>query len=182
MAGRAPQRTDRPAADLPSRARFAVVAARFNEPISTKLVDGALAAFAAHGVGADAVETHWVPGSFELPLAAQALAGTGRYAALVCVGVVIKGGTPHFEHVSREAATGIRQVGLDARLPVAFGLITALTEEQAWDRAGGSVGNRGEEAAEAAIEMVGWLRRVRGASPGPSRAPSPRAPRRGRRG
>lgn len=180
MAGRAPQRTDRPAvADLPPQARFAVLAARFNEPISKKLVDGALAAFAAHGVGAEAVETHWVPGSFELPLAARALADTGRYAALVCVGVVIKGGTPHFEHVSREAATGIRQVGLDAGLPVAFGLITALTEEQAWDRAGGSVGNRGEEAAEAAIEMVGWLRRVRGASSRARRAASRRAPRRG---
>jgi 6,7-dimethyl-8-ribityllumazine synthase len=108
---------------------------------------------------------HWVPGSFELPLAARALAATRRYAALVCVGVVIRGGTPHFEHVSREAATGIREVGLSAGMPVTFGLITALTEEQAWDRAGGSVGNRGEEAAEAAIEMVAWLGRVRRAGP-----------------
>lgn len=179
MAGRAPQRpASRSAADLPPRARFAVVAARFNEPISQKLVDGALAAFAAHGVGADAVETHWVPGSFELPLAAQALANSGRYTALVCVGVVIKGGTPHFEHVSREAAAGIRQVGLDVGIPVTFGLITALTEEQAWDRAGGSVGNRGEEAAGAAIEMAGWLRRVGHRS----RGESGRAPRRARRG
>ena len=162
MAGRAPRRTDGASRnDLPSRARFAVLAARFNEPISKKLVDGALAAFTAHGVATDAVEVHWVPGSFELPLAARALADTGRYAALVCVGVVIRGGTPHFEHVSREAATGIREVGLAAGIPVTFGLITALTEEQAWDRAGGSVGNRGEEAAEAAIEMVAWLGRVR---------------------
>lgn len=174
MAGRAPQRAGSRAAALPPRARFAVLAARFNEPISKKLVDGALAALAAHGIGADAVEVHWIPGSFELPFAARALAGTGRYTALICVGVVIKGGTPHFEHVSREAAAGIRQVGLDAGLPVTFGLITALTEEQAWDRAGGAVGNRGEEAAEAAIEMAGWLRRVRG-TPG-------RAPRRARRG
>jgi 6,7-dimethyl-8-ribityllumazine synthase len=165
MAGRAPRRTGTSRTDLPSRARFAVLAARFNEPISKKLVDGALAAFAAHGVGADAVEVHWVPGSFELPLAARALAATRRYAALVCVGVVIRGGTPHFEHVSREAATGIREVGLSAGIPVTFGLITALTEEQAWDRAGGSVGNRGEEAAEAAIEMVAWLGRVRRAGP-----------------
>jgi len=172
MAGRAPRRTDGTSrTDLPSRAHFAVLAARFNEPISKKLVDGALAAFTAHGVGADAVEVHWVPGSFELPLAARALADTGRYAALVCVGVVIRGGTPHFEHVSREAATGIREVGLSAGIPVTFGLITALTEEQAWDRAGGSVGNRGEEAAEAAIEMVAWLGRVRRA---PRRA-GPRA-------
>jgi len=165
MAGRAPRRTGGTlGADLPTRARFAVLAARFNEPISKKLVDGALAAFTAHGIGADAVEVHWVPGSFELPLAARALADTGRYRALVCVGVVIRGGTPHFEHVSREAATGIREVGLAAGMPVTFGLITALTEEQAWDRAGGAVGNRGEEAAEAAIEMVAWLERVRGAA------------------
>ena len=161
MAGRAPRRTDGTSrTDLPSRAHFAVLAARFNEPISKKLVDGALAAFTAHGVGADAVEVHWVPGSFELPLAARALADTGRYAALVCVGVVIRGGTPHFEHVSREAATGIRDVGLAARIPVTFGLITALTEDQAWDRAGGSVGNRGEEAAEAALQMAEWLRQL----------------------
>ena len=162
MAGRAPQRTgSRSAADLPPHARFAVLAARFNEAISKKLVDGALAALGAHGVAADAVEVHWVPGSFELPLAARALAATGRYAALVCVGVVIKGGTPHFEHVSREAATGIRQVGLDAGIPVAFGLITALTEEQAWDRAGGAVGNRGEEAAGAVIEMAAFVQQVK---------------------
>ena len=172
MAGRAPRRNDGTSrTDLPSRARFAVLAARFNEPISKKLVDGALAAFTARGVAADAVEVHWVPGSFELPLAARALADTGRYAALVCVGVVIRGGTPHFEHVSREAATGIREVGLAAGIPVTFGLITALTEEQAWDRAGGSVGNRGEEAAEAAIEMVAWLGRVRR----PPRRGGPRA-------
>lgn len=169
MAGRAPKRSGHLAAGVPRGARFAVLAARFNEPISKKLVDGALAAFAAHGVSAEATEVHWVPGSFELPIAARALADTGRYAALVCVGVVIKGGTPHFEHVSREAATGIREVGLAAGIPVTFGLITALTEEQAWERAGGAVGNRGEEAAEAAVEMVGWLRRVRGASGAPPR-------------
>lgn len=172
MAGRAPRRTDGSSApDLPRGARFAVLAARFNEPISKKLVDGALAAFGAHGIGPEAVEVHWVPGSFELPVAAQALAATRRYAALVCVGVVIKGGTPHFEHVSREAATGIREVGLAAGIPVTFGVITALTEEQAWDRAGGTVGNRGEEAAEAAVEMVAWLARVqRGAPPRRGRA------------
>jgi 6,7-dimethyl-8-ribityllumazine synthase len=164
MAGRAP-RPATGAAALSPTARFAVVAARFNEPISKKLVDGALAGLAEQGVRADAADVHWVPGSFELPLAARALARTGRYAGVVCVGVVIRGGTPHFEHVSREAAAGIRQVGLETGLPVTFGLITALTEEQAWDRAGGSVGNRGHEAALAAVEMASWLGRLDGRRP-----------------
>ena len=161
MAGRAPRRSDTAApAALPPRARFAVVAARFNEPITKKLVDGALSALAHRGVGADAVEVHWVPGSFELAPAALALARTGRYAALVCVGVVIRGGTPHFEHISRETAAGVREVSLTTGVPATFGVITALTEEQAWERAGGPVGNRGEEAAEAAVEMASFLARV----------------------
>jgi 6,7-dimethyl-8-ribityllumazine synthase len=166
MAGRAPRPATGAAAGLSPTARFAIVAGRFNEPISKKLVDGALAGLAEQGVRADAADVHWVPGSFELPLAARALALSGRYAGVVCVGVVIRGGTPHFEHVSREAAAGIRQVGLETGLPVTFGLITALTEEQAWDRAGGSVGNRGHEAALAAVEMAGWLGRLDDRRPG----------------
>ena len=158
MAGRAPR--SGAAGGAARAARYAVLAARFNEPISKKLADGALAALARHGI--DAADVHWVPGSFELPQAAQALARTGRYAAVICVGVVIRGETPHFEHVSREAAAGIRQVALATGLPVTFGLVTALTEAQALDRAGGAVGNRGEEAAEAAVEMVGFLRRTAG--------------------
>lgn len=142
-------------------ARFAVVAARFNERITKKLVDGALHAFAEAQVPAGDVEVHWVPGSFELPQAAHHLAATGRYAGIVCVGVVIRGATPHFEHVAREAAAGIRHVGLTTGVPTTFGLITALTEEQAWERAGGEVGNRGEEAADAALEMAAWLRTLR---------------------
>lgn len=161
MAGRAPKRTDAPRA--PARARFAVVAARFHEPISKKLVDGALAALEAHRVGGGSVEVHWVPGSFELPQAALALARTRRYAALICLGVVIRGGTPHFEHLSRETAAGIRQVALTTGVPVTFGVITALTEDQAWERAGGSVGHRGEEAALAALEMASFVRGVAGA-------------------
>ena len=151
MAGRAPaprsRQVDR------SGARFAVVAARFNEPIVKKLVDGAVDALTTGGVSPSAIEVHWVPGSFELPLAAQHLATSGRYAGIACVGVVIRGETPHFEHVAREAATGIRSVGMATGIPVTFGLITALTEQQAWARAGGDVGNRGAEAAEAALEM-----------------------------
>ncbi len=159
MAGRAPKvHRLRPPG---RRSRFAVVAARFNERMSQRLVEGALEAFRAAGVAGDAVEVHWVPGSFELPQAAGHLALTGRYAGIVCVGVVIRGQTPHFEHVAREAAAGIRHVALTTGVPVGFGVVTALSEEQAWSRAGGEVGNRGEEAAEAAIEMAEWIRRLR---------------------
>ena len=151
MAGRAPARSSRPRR---GRGRFAVVAARFNEPIVKKLVDGALEAFAAAGVGASAVDVQWVPGSFELPLAAQTLARTGRYAGIACVGCVIKGETPHFDFVAGQAAAGIREVAMTTGIPVTFGVITALTEDQAWARAGGPVGNRGAEAADAAVEMA----------------------------
>jgi 6,7-dimethyl-8-ribityllumazine synthase len=161
MAGRAPRR--RPASSRQGHGRkFAVVAARFNEPITKRLVDGALQAFAAGHVPASDVEVHWIPGSFELPQAAGHLAASGRYAAIVCIGVVIKGQTPHFELVAREAAAGIRQVAVSTGVPVGFGVVTALSEEQAWDRAGGAVANRGEEAAEAALEMADFVRRAPG--------------------
>src|SRR5262249_36007136 len=154
-AGQAPRRDGH--GSLPGAGgthRFAVVAGRFNEPISRKLLDGALAAFAGRGIARDQIDVHWVPGSFELPQAARALAAGGRYAAIVCVGVVIKGGTPHFEYVSGAAAQGITQAALMTGVPMSFGVITALTEQQAWDRAGGDIANRGEEAARAAIEMA----------------------------
>jgi len=154
MAGIAPKRRVTPAA---RGQRFAVVVARFNEPISKKLLDGALTALANHAVGGDAVEVHWVPGSFELPQAAQALARTRRFAGIVCVGTVIKGATPHFDYVCGVAAHGISRVGLDTGVPVTFGVITALTEAQALARSGGEVGNRGQEAAEAALEMAAFV-------------------------
>ncbi len=164
MAGRAPaSRRVAPG----TGARFAVVAARFNERIVKRLVDGALRAFAEAGLPPEAVETHWVPGSFELPLAASHLAARGRYAGIACVGVVIRGQTPHFEHVAREAAAGIRHVALSTGVPVTFGVITALTEEQAWERAGGEVGNRGTEAADAALEMASFVKDVRSRESGP---------------
>ena len=159
MAGRAPRA--RPAGRPERSLRFAVVAARFNERITQRLVDGALGALRAARVPARGVEVHWVPGSFELPQAADHLARTGWYAGIVCLGVVIRGQTPHFEHVAREAAAGIREVALATGVPTTFGVITALSEEQAWDRAGGEVGNRGEEAAAAAVEMAGFVHRVR---------------------
>ncbi len=159
MAGRAPIRRSGAGTRRPGR-RFGVVVARFNEAISARLLDGALEAFRRHGYDPSRVEVHWVPGSFELPQAALHLARTGRFAALVCLGVVIRGETPHFDHVAREAAAGIREVALATGVPVTFGVVTALDEEQAWERAGGKVGNRGEEAALAAVEMSEFVSRV----------------------
>ncbi|MBI4240251.1 MAG: 6,7-dimethyl-8-ribityllumazine synthase [Candidatus Rokubacteria bacterium] len=167
MAGRAPRRQ---LAGAPGSRRFVIVAARFNESITKRLLDGALETFRAHGVPAAAVEVHWVPGSFELPPAALHLARTGRFAAVVCLGVVIRGQTPHFEHVARETAAGIREAAMRTGVPVSFGVVTALNEEQAWDRAGGTVGNRGEEAALAALEMAEWVRELKRPRRGPGGA------------
>lgn len=168
MAGRAPTvpvraTGRRPAPGARGRQRrgirrcFGIVVARFNEAISKRLLDGALEAFRGHGVPSDALEVHWVPGSFELPQAVLKLARTRRFAALVCLGVVIRGQTPHFELVAREAAAGIREAAMRTGIPISFGVVTALTEDQAWDRAGGARGNRGEEAALAALEMAEWV-------------------------
>ena len=159
MAGRAPSSRRR----VRSRpgARFAVVAGRFNEPITKRLVDGALRALEAAGAPPRDVEVHWVPGAFELPQAALCLARTRRFAAIVCLGCVIRGQTPHFDFVAGQAAAGIQRVGLDTGVPTTFGVITALTEAQAWERAGGDVANRGTEAAQAAIEMVSFLNSVK---------------------
>ena len=162
MAGRAPRppKRDRPDPIRPL-GRFAVVAARFNEEITKRLVSGAVRVLTTAGVPEPSVEVHWVPGSFELPQAAAHLARTRRYAGIVCVGCVIKGATPHFDFVAGQAAAGIERVGLDTGVPTAFGVITALTEAQAWERAGGEVGHRGEEAAEAALEMAAFVRDLR---------------------
>jgi 6,7-dimethyl-8-ribityllumazine synthase len=189
VAGPAPRRRPTrhvrgPSAGAPSRAasatgRFAIVAARFNEHITTKLIDGARRVLMAARVPADTIDLHWVPGSFELPQAASWLARSGRYAGIVCLGVVIKGETPHFDYVAREAATGIREVGLATGVPATFGVITALDEAQALDRAGGAVANRGEEAAAAVVEMVELARTLRG--PRALDAPAGRAGRASRR-
>ena len=177
MAGSAPRPRDIP--PTPDATwRFAIVAARFNEPIVTRLVEGAHHAFAEAKVPAEAVELHWVPGSFELPLAALHLAGTRRYAAIVCVGVVIRGETPHFEHVARESASGIRHVAEVTGIPTTFGVITTYTEEQAWARAGGAIGNRGEEAAAAALEMAHFVRDLAAQHPRATRGAMSKSPRR----
>jgi 6,7-dimethyl-8-ribityllumazine synthase len=131
----------------------AIVASRFHEDISERLVDGARAALLRHGVRAGDAHRP-VPGAFELPQAAGRLAAAGDVDALVCVGCVIRGETPHFEYVAGEAARGISEVGRSTGVPTTFGLITANTREQAEARAGGAVGNRGEEAALAALELL----------------------------
>jgi 6,7-dimethyl-8-ribityllumazine synthase len=154
MAGTAP----RSGARLATRGRrFAIVASRFHEEVCERLVEGARGALRQHGVADKDVLVIWVPGAFELPQAALALARRGTVDALVCVGCVIRGETPHFEYVAGEAARGIGEVGRLTGIPATFGVITAETMDQAHARAGGPVGNRGEEAALAAVELLALL-------------------------
>ncbi len=137
--------------------RIGIVAARFNSFVTERLVAGARQALVSNGVGEDDITLAWVPGSFELPLVAQQMAGSGEYNAVVCLGAVIRGETAHFEHVSTQAAHGILQAGLATRVPVIFGVLTTDTVEQARARAGES-GNKGAEAALAAIEVANLLK------------------------
>ncbi len=139
---------------------FGIVASRFNDFIVRPLLDGALDAIKRHGGDMGAVDVVWVPGSFEVPLAAKRLALSGRYDAVVCLGAVIRGATAHFDYVAGGAASGISAVALEANLPVIFGVITTETIEQAVERAGTKMGNKGFEAAVTAIEMVSLLKRI----------------------
>jgi len=140
--------------------RFAVAAGRFNELVVGKLVEGAVTCLKAHGVAEDDLEIAWVPGAFELPLAARMLAATGTYDAVVCLGAVIRGETAHFDHVAGQAAAGIRKAAEATGVPVIFGVLTTDTLQQAMDRAGGKYGNKGWEAAMAAMEMASLLEQV----------------------
>jgi len=140
--------------------RVGIAVARFNQAVTDQLLAGALEALREHGVADDAVDVASVPGAFELPLAAQRLAMTGRYDALVCLGAVVRGETPHFEFVANEAAAGVGEVARRFDLPVAFGVLTTDTMDQALARAGGAAGNKGYEAAVTALEMVQVLRVV----------------------
>jgi 6,7-dimethyl-8-ribityllumazine synthase len=140
--------------------RVGVILARFNQSVTDQLLAGALEALTKHGVADDAIDVATVPGAFELPLGAQRLASTGRYDALICLGAVIRGETPHFDFVAGEAARGIADVSRRHDLPVAFGVLTTDTIEQALARAGGDRGNKGYEAAVTALEMVQVLRIV----------------------
>ena len=134
--------------------RFAIVASRFNSFIVESLVEGAVDALLRHGAKADAIQIVKVPGSWELPLACQQLARRGNVAAIIALGAVIRGATPHFDHVAAQAAKGISQVSLDTGVPIAFGVLTTDTIEQAVERAGTKAGNKGHDAAMVAIEMV----------------------------
>jgi len=137
--------------------RFAVAASRFNEVVVQKLVDGALACLRKHGVADDDMDLAWTPGAFELPLVARTLAATGAYDAVICLGAVIRGDTAHFDLVAGEAAAGIRTASEATGVPVIFGVLATETFEQAVDRAGGKHGNRGWDAAMAAMEMAGLM-------------------------
>ena len=142
----------------PPDGRFAVVAARFNATVTESLLAGCLDSFVRHGVGKDRVDVARVPGSFEIPVVAKAMASSGRYAAVICLGCVIRGETGHYDHVAGQAAAGVLQAGVSTGVPVIFGVLTTETVEQALNRAGLKGGNKGAEAALAAIEMVNLLK------------------------
>ncbi len=134
--------------------RIAVAASRFNEFITSKLVAAAVDGLTRHGVDADSIDICWVPGAFEIPLAASRLARSGRYDAVICLGCVIRGATPHFDYVAGESAKGVARASLEADLPVIYAILTVDTIEQAIERAGTKAGNRGFDAALAAMEMA----------------------------
>lgn len=140
--------------------RFGIVVSRFNELVTAKLLEGALDCLSRHGATADDLEVAWVPGSFELPIAAQRLAATGRFDVVICLGAIVRSDTPHFDFVASETAKGIAQVGLSSGVPITFGVITADTMEQAIERAGVRAGNRGWDAALNAIEMANLMQQL----------------------
>ena len=145
-----------------ARGRVAVVAARFNAFVVDRLVEGALSTLRAHGFGEPDVDLSRVPGAFELPVAAETLAATGSYRGIIALGAVIRGETPHFDFVAGECARGLTDVSLRHGLPVAMGVITCDDVDQARARAGGNVGNKGEEATLAALEMMDWIAQTAG--------------------
>lgn len=166
---------------------LAIVVSRFNHPISIRLLEGCVEELLARGADSDAIHVAWVPGVFEIPQAARTLAASGRYDAVVTLGVVIRGGTPHFEYVCDAVTDGVREIVRDTDVPVAFGVLTCDDPAQALARAGGEHGNKGVEAALAAIEMAHLAKTLRrppgdGERPRRPRAKAPRAGARGPRG
>jgi 6,7-dimethyl-8-ribityllumazine synthase len=138
--------------------KVGIVVSRFNELLSSRLLGGAQDALARHGVAADDVDVAWVPGAFEIPLIAQKLAASGKYDAVVALGVIIRGGTPHFEYVASEVSKGVASAGLKTGVPVMFGIVTADSIDQAVERSGTKHGNKGWDAATGAIEMAKLLK------------------------
>jgi 6,7-dimethyl-8-ribityllumazine synthase len=144
--------------------RIAIVAARFNDHLTRSLLEGALAMLAELGHAPEPA-VHWVPGAFEIPIVAQRVAGAGAVDAVICLGAIVRGGTPHFEYVAGPCADGCARVALDTGVPVIFGVLTTDDEQQALERTGGSEGNKGCEAATTAVETVAELRRITASSP-----------------
>jgi 6,7-dimethyl-8-ribityllumazine synthase len=152
--------------------RFAIVVAKFNATITTRLMEGAVQTLIAHGVAAERIDVAWVPGAFEIPTVAQRMASSGRYVAVICLGAVIRGETSHDQHINRSVSTLLGEMGVRFRMPIIFGVLTCNTLEQAVARSGGDVGTRGKdipdrrvgnkgiEAAEAALELLDLLKRL----------------------
>jgi 6,7-dimethyl-8-ribityllumazine synthase len=140
--------------------RFAIVVSRYNESITAKLLAGATKTLIEHGVADDAIDVAWVPGAFEIPLAADRLATSGQYVAVLCLGAVIRGETTHDQHINRAVSLGLMEAGLKSGVPVLFGVLTCDSLEQAIHRAGGNVGNKGVECAEAALRMANLLQQL----------------------
>jgi len=140
--------------------RFGLVISRFNEFITKKLLEGAQDALLRHGVREEDIDIAWTPGSFEIPLIAKKLAQTKKYDAIICLATIVRGGTPHFQYIAAEVTKGIANVGLEAELPIIYGVITADTLEQAIERAGTKAGNKGFNAAMSAIEMANLVKSV----------------------
>ncbi len=147
---------------VPGDAKFAIVVSRFNEFITQKLLEGALDALERHGADTEAVTVAWCPGAFESPLVVKTLAESGKYDAVICLGAVIRGATTHYDFVAGQAASGTMSAMLETGVPVLFGVLTTETIEQAIERAGTKAGNKGAEAAVAAIEMVNVVKACRG--------------------
>jgi 6,7-dimethyl-8-ribityllumazine synthase len=140
--------------------KIGIVVGRFNSMITAQLYEGALDGLIRHGVAAENIDSAWVPGAFEIPIVAKKLVSTGRYDAVICLGAVIRGSTPHFDYVAAEVSKGVAAVGLQSGVPVIFGVLTTDTIEQAIERAGTKAGNKGFDAAASAIEMASLIRAI----------------------
>jgi 6,7-dimethyl-8-ribityllumazine synthase len=144
----------------PITGRYAIIVSRYNEHITSKLLTGALETLRAGGVADDSIDVAWVPGAWEIPLVAQRMALSEQYVAVLCLGAVIKGETTHDEHINRQVSMNLGEIALESDIPVLFGVLTCNTVEQAIHRAGGNAGNKGQECAEAALEMVRLLSKL----------------------
>ena len=147
--------------DAPQQHRFAIVVSRYNESITSKLLDGATQTLTKAGVADESIDVAWVPGAWELPVVANRMALSGKYAAVLCLGAVIRGETTHDQHINRQVSLSLGDLAIRADMPILFGLLTCESMEQAIHRSGGNVGNKGEECAEAALEMVTLLNKIR---------------------